>query len=399
MTKKNIYKLGILSTHPIQYYSPLYKKLSKQDNIDLTVYYCNKQSSQQQARSGFGIEFEWDTELLEGYNHKFLNNISKNPDYNNFFGCDTPELFNIISNEKFDAFLVHGWYVKSFWQAINACKKTITPVLVRGDSQLNTPHSFIKKLFKNISHRFILSKFDGCLYVGKRSKEYFKYYGINDDKLYFSPHCIDNYFFQDSIGNFEIQKIKTEWEVPNNSIVFLFVGKLTSKKRPLDYVKAIELAQKKNTNITGIIVGDGILKKEVLKYVKEQNVRIKFLGFLNQKEIRKAYVISDCLVLPSDGGETWGLVVNEAMASGLPAIVSDQVGCSPDLVKKNITGEIFPVGDHKCLSNIIYNFSLDKIYLKKLGQSARKHIQNYSLDKSVEGIIRSVIAVKSYYTC
>ena len=75
--------------------------------------------------------------------------------------------------------------------------------------------------------------------------------------------------------------------------------------------------------------------------------RASFAGFLNQTEISRAYVAADCLVLASDYGETWGLVVNEALASGLPCIVSDACGCAEDLCGDGV----FPLGDISSLAS------------------------------------------------
>ena len=110
----------------------------------------------------------------------------------------------------------------------------------------------------------------------------------------------------------------------------------------MDFVCAIEQAVRRNPRIQGLMVGDGPLRAGCENLVRERSVPIRFTGFLNQSQITKAYVASDALVLPSDGGETWGLVVNEAMACARPCIVSDRVGCGPDLVIPQETGSIFP---------------------------------------------------------
>ena len=87
--------------------------------------------------------------------------------------------------------------------------------------------------------------------------------------------------------------------------------------------------------------------------MREHTLPVSFAGFLNQGEIPAAYAACDALVLPSDYGETWGLVVNEAMACGVPAVVSDAVGCGPDLVEEGQTGMIFPLGDIPALARAI----------------------------------------------
>ena len=118
----------------------------------------------------------------------------------------------------------------------------------------------------------------------------------------------------------------------------------------MDFVCAIEQSVRRNPRIQGLMVGDGPLRAGCDSLVQDRQVPIRFTGFLNQSEIIRAYVASDALVLPSDGGETWGLVVNEAMACARPCIVSDRVGCGPDLVIPQETGSIFPLGDVEALS-------------------------------------------------
>ena len=143
----------------------------------------------------------------------------------------------------------------------------------------------------------------------------------------------------------------------------LFVGKLIQKKRPLDLIAACRRAQslRPGLNFHLLFVGTGDLAEAV-----RTNCRVvldaagfigapgstdteappaSFLGFLNQTQLPEAYAAADCIALPSEATETWGLVVNEAMASGLPALVSDAVGCADDLVRSIDPELVFPLGD------------------------------------------------------
>lgn len=388
---QKVYKLGILSSHPIQYYSPIYKALSSHPDIELKVYYCHNQTASDQSDAGFNVDFEWDIALLEGYEYKFLNNVSSKPNVNKFFGCDTPEIKKIIKNFHFDAFIVHGWYLKSFWQAIISCRETNTPIMIRGDSQLVTKRTLVKRVLKYPLYRLLISRFNAYLNVGSRSKEYYLNYGANKKNIFFSPHCVDNEYFINESKKLTKEKpsIRKELSISEDSFIFLFVGKLIDKKRPLDFVRAINKAQKINSKIFGLIVGDGILRKIVEDEITKYSSNIRMLGFLNQSEIVKAYSASDCLILPSDGGETWGLVVNEAMACGLPAIVSDTVGCSPDLILEGKTGQVYSLGDTNSLANKIKEMS-DRDTLNIMGKNAKNHIKHYSVENSIKGIIDSL---------
>src|SRR5262249_59786496 len=102
-------RLGILLTHPIQYYSPWLRALSGEQGIDLTVYYAHRQTPQGQAEAGFGVAFDWDVPLLDGYRYQFLRNIAGHANVSDYWGCDTPEIADVIAGERYDAFLVLGW--------------------------------------------------------------------------------------------------------------------------------------------------------------------------------------------------------------------------------------------------------------------------------------------------
>jgi glycosyltransferase involved in cell wall biosynthesis len=119
---------------------------------------------------------------------------------------------------------------------------------------------------------------------------------------------------------------------------------------------------------------------------------VTFAGFLNQSEIVKSYVAADTLVLPSDGGETWGLVVNEAMVCGRPCIVSDKVGCGPDLVTPE-TGAIHPLGDVARLAELMSEFAADRNRLRVRGEAAARKITEYSTEVAVRGMLEAVHAV------
>ena len=122
----------------------------------------------------------------------------------------------------------------------------------------------------------------------------------------------------------------------------------------------------------------------------EHRLPVTFTGFLNQTEIPAAYAAADCLVLPSDHRETWGLVVNEAMACGLPAIVSDQVGCGPDLIEPGQTGAIFPSGNWEALAQTLVDLAADPDALRRQGENAHAKVAAYSVEAATRGMLDAV---------
>jgi glycosyltransferase involved in cell wall biosynthesis len=430
--------LGILTSHPIQYQAPWFRALAK--TVDLEVFFAHRVTAIEQGQAGFGVAFDWDVDLLSGYRHQFLPNVARRPSVNHFFGCDTPQIREAIcgpSNNKelitnnrprpFDAFIVTGWNLKSYWQAIRACRKAGVPVLVRGDSQLGTTRSILKRAIKQLTHRFGLRQFDGFLSVGQRNRQYLLHYGVPPEKIFLAPHFVDNEWFAAQVAAIRKSKIENRksWNIPEDAFCVLFCGKFISKKRPLDLVRAAQLLLTSNSSRLApgalppklhlFFVGSGELGSDLRANCnvvfdaeqgtgrKEQGARgtinqepitdnqkprASFAGFLNQTEISRAYVAADVLVLPSDGSETWGLVVNEAMACGLPASVSDAVGCAPDLIDDETTGFAFPVGDTVQLAQRL--IAIAKMERQRFQPALAARMRAYRVETAVEGTLRAI---------
>ena len=384
-------KLGVLATHPIQYHAPLYRALA--GALDLEVYFAQRQTAQGQADAGFGVAFEWDVPLTEGYAHSYLQNESGHPSTDSFRGCDTPEIARVVRDGRFDAFLVNGWYTKSYWQAMAACWRTGTPLLVRGDSHLQTPRSLVKRAAKEVAYRSFIPRFDGYLVVGERSREYYRHYGADPERMHFVPHFVDAEFFRTRAASADRPALRERYGVGAGSRVALFAGKFTPVKRPLDFVEAVAALVQREPDVEGVMVGDGPLRSEVEGAIARSGAPIRLTGFLNQSEMPGAYAIANALALPSLT-ETWGLVVNEAMACGLPAAVSDAVGCALDLVDEGRTGATYS-GDGVDRSRGLTE-ALHRALLIANEPATRRALaaktETYSLDRAVEGTLDAVRA-------
>lgn len=387
-------RLAILTTHPIQYHAEWFRAMASRGDLMIHVYYCHRATPQEHSRAGFGVEFEWDISLLDGYPHSFLNNVARRPGNGTFAGFDTPEVKEVVSSRIYDAVLVNGWHYKSAWQTIYACWKSGVKVMVRSDSHLHTERSMVKRAAKWLTYPRFISRFDACLAVGKWSRDYFLHYGALPKRVFIVPHAIDDRRFKIEAEFLQARRseLRKEDKLSESAVVLIFSGKFISKKRPMDFVWAIEQAVQRNPHIEGVMVGDGPLRTACEDFVRERGLPIRFTGFLNQSQIIRAYVVSDALVLPSDGGETWGLVVNEAMACSRPCIVSDRVGCGPDLVIPQKTGFIFPLGDVGALADSMVHFSMNPKSLTLMGTNARSLLKNFSVETAVDGVLKSLAA-------
>src|ERR1700752_15450 len=381
------YRLGILVSHPIQYYAPWFRYLA--DQVDLEVFYSHLQDAKGQADGGFGVEFEWDIPLLEGYSYRFLKNVSANPGVATFKGLDTPELFEIIRPNRFDGVLLFAWNRKNAWQAIRACRKSRTPVLMRGDSHLGTSRSKLTSLTKLLPYRAFLPRIDAHLYVGQRNKDYLKRYGVSDDRLFFSPHFVDGDSFRNGAERAgkdgTVDSLRRELEIPADAFVFLFVGKLTEVKRPFDLLNAFLKLNDANTHL--VFVGDGPLRVQLASQCASLK-RVHFAGFRNQKVLPGFYALANALVLPSTA-ETWGLVVNEALACGLPVIVSNTVGCVPDLVdESSVTGFKFEMGNVDALCEAMRK--VKSVNHAEFAEAIQRRVQTYSMSEATRGLFQAL---------
>lgn len=387
----NRYRLGVLTTHPIQYQVPWFRALAARPDVDLTVLFCMRPDPRSQG-DGFGVDFQWDVPLLDGYAYRVLDNRAAVPSVTRFDGCDTPGITADVRQGAFDALLVNGWVVKSCLQALAACRRLGVPCLVRGES--NTLRR--RAAWKRLVHRLLLRRYAACLAIGQLNREFYLAAGVPPSRIFWTPYGVDNARFAAAAAGLrgERSRLRREWGIPDDAFVPLFCGKLVPKKRPLDLLRAIPAARAATPRpIHVLVAGDGELAGECRRAAATLGVAATFAGFLNQTAIPRAYAAADCLVLPSDDGETWGLVVNEAMASGLPAVVSDQVGCHPDLIVPDATGQTYPMGDAPALGQRLGLLAANPALAAAWGARAARHVERYGCEAVVEGIVLALRAV------
>lgn len=374
-------RVGFLVSHPIQYYAPIFRELAKR--CDLTVYFAHRQSAEQQAKAGFGVAFEWDIDLLSGYEHRFLTNIARRPSTDTFWGCNTPDINREVADGRYDAFVVPGWALRSYLQAISACRRARLPVFVRGDSQLGGPRGTVVRLAKAVAFSSLLRRFDGYLYVGQRNREYLLHHGARPERMFFSPHCVDNAWFKSRSEAARLARAAQQSPVRR----ILFVGKLVNRKRPLDVVQAAALVRTAGQSVELVFAGAGDLQETLDRAARAADLPTKFLGFVNQSQMPAVYASADVVVLPSDGSETWGLAINEAMACGVPAVVSEAVGCGPDLIEEHGTGAAFPLGDAPAMAEAIKEvLTFDRQHCRA---RLAARIEQYSPRAAAEGVLEA----------
>lgn len=379
-------RLAILTTHPIQYYGPLFRALA--ERLDVAVFFAHRASPEDQARAGFGHAFDWDLDIMQGYGHAFLDNVARRPGVEAFGGCDTPGIGDRLRCGGFDALLLTGWGSKTYIQGLLAARRLGLPVVVRGDSHLGTPRSWAKARLKDILYPAFLRLFDAAAYVGERSRAYYRHFGYPANRLFFSPHCIDNGRFAAGATPAARDALREKLGIGDATPIALLAGKLIRRKRPLDLVAAAALCRSRGLPVEILVAGSGPLHEALAAAAAAAAVPMHPLGFCNQTRLPEVYAAADCLVLASDI-DTWGLVVNEALACNRPVVVSDACGCVPDLTRDPAAGEAFPMGDSAALAD-----SMARVLTMAPTDAPRALAERYGLSAAADGILAAIEAVR-----
>ena len=390
-------KLGFCATHPIQYQIPIFRALAAEAEIDLQVYFCSDHSVRGEIDPQFGVPVAWDVPLLSGYDYKFL--VNKGTGYNKsgFFAFSNSDIYQEMAAEKFDAFIVPAYHKLIYWQALRGAWRLGMPVFMRAEHYdgANFSRPLWKQVMRKSFLRWMYKRMAGVLSVGKYARRHYVNHGVPGAKIFDAPYCVDNALFEKQRDEFEPQRgeIRRELGIPDEATVMLFAGKLAPVKNPMLLVQAVKLLKHRD-RLFLLVMGDGSLRGEFEKKMREVLPESSLTaGFVNQSQVGRYYTAADFLVLPSYEGETWGLVVNEGMLFGRPAIVSDTVGCSEDLIKPGKTGFVFANNDAADLAGYIDVFLEQPELVKTMGEAAHRLVGNYSVEANVQGIMKALHSV------
>lgn len=382
-------RVAYLVTHPIQYQAPLLRRISKDSDIDLTVFFCSDLSIRDYEDPGFGRSIKWDVPLLDGYKYEFLPAIGPT-DNLSFFKPFNYGLVSRLRDGRFDVFWIHGYGRAFNLFAIIAARMLGIKVLLRDEAScISARRGPIKSFMKKALFAILQRLCSGFLTIGSHNAEYYRKYSIPDEKLFPVPYAVDNAYFQKPQDPGRLKQLRIDLELDPKRPVIIFASKFIERKCPVDLLNAYFVLSPDGDSEPFpylLFVGDGELRPEIEKFSQTKNWRsIKFLGFKNQSELGLLYGISDVFALPSVF-EPWGLVVNEVMNAGKAVIVTNQVGCAPDLVKNGENGYIVPAHDIPALANALSLATSDREHSRKMGQKSLEIINKWSFEEDLNGL-------------
>jgi len=343
MTAPSSRRLGVVLSHPTQYYSPWFRWLQAHSAVAaLRVFYLWNFGVTRQHDPRFQTTFQWDVDLLSGYESEFVPNRAARPGPEHFWGFNNPALPARLRAWQPDALLLFGYPWASHLRALAWARRRRVPVIFRGDSH------FLGRPAPDWRRRrllgFLFRQMAACLYTGQANRAYFRTLGVPENKLFFGPHSVNAALFDpaDAGHRAAAARLRTELGIPPAAVVVLAAGKLIPAKQPRELLAAFLALDRPDAAL--VFVGDGVEKPALQSLAAAARPgAVHFLPFANQSEMPARYLLADVFALPSRGSyETWGLAVNEAMHMGVPCLVSDRVGCQLDLVTAGETGWVFP---------------------------------------------------------
>ncbi len=390
-------RLMVFATHPIQYIAPVLQEIQARHRVEVTAVYGSDFSVAGYKDKEFGTYFQWDTNLVEGYTVHFLEKVAEG-------GATSVEalrgdgMTNAIATYRPDVILLTGYQGRFHRRAMQASLQARTPLLLRAET---TDHAVRRSRWKQWGRDVLLRWwYQQCavlLPIGSRSEQHYQRLAPRKPCIR-APYCVDTGPFQTDEAARASLRPPTRQQLGLNDthIAILFSGKLIPKKNPLLLVEAIkQLPETVRQRVALLFLGDGELKAEVEALSQTlPSVAVRFLGFHNQTALSPYYHAADLLVLPSAWGETWGLVVNEALHHGLPVVVSDQVGCAPDVVRAQKTGFIFPSESVDGLRTALIDAITTVVGRKETRDHCRTMIAGYTVAAAADGIAQALRYVK-----
>ena len=380
------YRLAVVAIRPQPYHSALFRLLAAHPRIDLTVYYLFQEGLGTARDLDYG-RFEWGYPVLEGYRSQFPHNRALRPSNGRFVGAFHPELVRLLRPPLHDATIIAGWFPFSVWLAHWACWRSGLPVLLRSAANPADP------VGRPWARAWVLPRlFRRCaafLTQGTRNAEFYRSYGAPEEKLFLVPHAVDNDFFQQQHAALRPQRgeLRRRLGLPDDAVLLLYAGRLAPEKRLGDLLEAVRRLDDPRAWL--VLAGEGRERGRLQQRAAALGLKqVLFPGFQTQAQLAEYYTAADIFVLPSER-EPWGLVLNEAMNFGLPAVVSERVGAAPDLVLPG-TGRTFPPGDVEALAACLRPLLADAGLRARLGQGALDRIRQWSHAGSPETIVRAL---------
>lgn len=354
-------KVVVVTNIPAPYRIPVFDILRKKLDEKLTVVYCAKSEPNR----------NWKIRHL-GFQHVFLkeNMIPKKDGFN--YVHNNIEILkhlksidpDIVITTGFNPTHIYAWLYTLFFKKKHI---TMTDGWIGSEKNLTLLHKFLRKLVYKTSEAFIGAS--------KNSVELFKLYGIKKEKIFISSLCIEN------------DKFSNEKSFKERKYDLMFSGQFIERKMPLFFAEIVSKVSKFIPDIKVLVLGEGPLKNKFFMKLKENHIDFHYAGFVSQEDLPSYYANAKFLLFPTKL-DAWGIVVNEALASGTPVITTQYAGVVNDLLIHEINGFVLESDSDIWSKKIVEILSNEKAWAN-LSKNAKLSVERYNYYNAAEGILNA----------
>ena len=285
-----------------------------------------------------------------------------------------------------DVVVTTGWADPEYHAVVLEASRRTVPRVVISDSRYESePRKFYKEFLKTI----ILKSYSSALVAGTISKAYLKRLDFDMTAVFMPWDVVDNSYFSSSA------RVNL---LPLSDRYFLCISRFIPEKNISRLIQAFGIYIKKGGNRKLVLAGSGELEAEIREQIRVETLtdHIDLTGFVQYDKLPKYMAEALCVILPSIS-DTWGLVVNEAMASGLPVLVSKNCGCAPDLVMEKKNGYIFDPHDTGTMAALMTDMdTMSEEAWRKMGEASKAIITNWDLDDFANGLLNACSRALEY---
>tara|TARA_B100001063_G_C16774554_1_gene564117 strand:- start:256 stop:1464 length:1209 start_codon:yes stop_codon:yes gene_type:complete len=360
-------RLAVLITHPVQYFQPVFAALALDPNLELLVVFGCDHGIQISNDPDFGLAFAWDCSPTEGFPHVFVSTAPL-ADLSRWQQAWllAKRACQRIRRFRPDQVLVFAYSPIFITLGTLLLRQAGLRLMLRAEcTDRALPRTWLKGLIRDLLLRLWYRQFEAVFPIGEDSNDHFARLGVPPHRRHRVSYAVNTAFFADLVRQWSPRRdqLRRQYGIGPTDLVLLWSAKMTNIKNPLLVVEALrQLPDVLRCRFWLVAMGDGPLRSSFEAEAKSVlETRCCFLGFRNQSELGEGYAVADALVFPSRQGETWGLVVNEALQFGLAVLSSDHPGCVRDLLVNRddapAGSTVFPSGDAMALASALRNLA------------------------------------------
>jgi glycosyltransferase involved in cell wall biosynthesis len=362
------------------YRIPVFNALARYEGVDLHVIFLAETDATQRQWRIYKEDIRFDYEVLPGWRRRIRG-------HNVLLNWGTEKTLHRAAP---DAILCGGYNYFASWTALRWAERNQVPFHLWVESTRKDFRSG-DRWTESMKVKF-LRRCQGFVVPGQSAGEYLDGYAVPRNRIFVAPNAVDNQFFEQQ--SFSVRRHaglhRSNLGLPRR--FFLFSGRLVKEKGIFDLLAAYRaLPSVLRREIGLVFVGDGPAYAELDRKVSGEPGSIQLAGFAQRERLAAYYALADALIFPTHT-DPWGLVVNEAMACGLPVICSEAAGCAEDLVQGCGNGLIVPAGDVARLSAAMAEVAADDELRLRMGECSRERIRNYSPQICAAGIAEAILA-------